>query len=175
MPKRTGDYHSWLLKQLTDPQEAVHYLNAAMEDSQQMFLKALRNIAEAHRMVKVAEEAGLARESLYRTLSEDGNPRLNTLHAVLEAVGLRITVEPIAQRTSLAESCGVLSGQNQPSQQPVDVDLGRRKKSSELSKLMMSGGILVRKGAIGALTGVPGQDEPVNSPGLLNRLSHANN
>jgi len=48
MPKRTKDYHSWLLKQLIDPQVAVDYLNAAIEDSPAMFLKALRNVAEAH-------------------------------------------------------------------------------------------------------------------------------
>ena len=52
MPKRTRDYHSWLLKQLEDPEAVLNYLNAAIEDPQEMFLKALRNVAEAHRMAK---------------------------------------------------------------------------------------------------------------------------
>ena len=94
MPKRSSDYHSWLLTQLADLDEAASYLNAAIEDSPQMFLKALRNVAEAYGMSKVAEEAGRARESLYRTLSEEGNPRLDTLTSILEVLGLRITVEP---------------------------------------------------------------------------------
>ena len=92
MPKRSSDYHSWLLTQLADPDEAASYLNAAIEDSPQMFLKALRNVAEAYGMSKVAEEAGRARESLYRTLSEEGNPRLDTLTSILEVLGLRIAV-----------------------------------------------------------------------------------
>jgi transcriptional regulator with XRE-family HTH domain len=43
-------------------------------------------------MAKVAEEAGIAREALYRSLSEEGNPRLETLTGILKALGLRIIV-----------------------------------------------------------------------------------
>ncbi len=93
MPKRSSDYHSWLLTQLADSQEAAHYLNAAIEDSPELFLKALRNVAEARGMSKVAEEAGRARESLYKTLSETGNPRFDTLFSVLGVLGLRMAVE----------------------------------------------------------------------------------
>ena len=56
-------------------------------------MKALRKVAEAHQVAKVAEAAGRQRESVYRMLSEDGNPRLHSLWAVLEAMGLRIAVE----------------------------------------------------------------------------------
>jgi probable addiction module antidote protein len=76
---------------------AAHYLNAAMNDSPEMFLKALRNVAEAHKMATVAKKASVAREALYKTLSEEGNPRLATLRGVLKAVGLRIAVEPAEQ------------------------------------------------------------------------------
>src|SRR6266404_3918116 len=96
MPKRTSDHRSWLLKQLTKPIVAANYLNAAISDSPDMFLVALRNVAEAHRMAKVAGEAGVAREALYKTLSEEGNPRFDTLGAILKAVGLRIAVEAVA-------------------------------------------------------------------------------
>lgn len=95
MPKRSTDHHSWLLDRLVDSQEATHYLNAAIEDSPEMFLKALRNVAEAHKMAQVAKKAGVVREALYTTLSKEGNPRLRTLRAVLKAVGLRMTVETI--------------------------------------------------------------------------------
>ena len=44
-------------------------------------------------VAKVAKEAGIERESLYRALSAKGNPRLSTLVAVIKAVGLRLTVE----------------------------------------------------------------------------------
>jgi probable addiction module antidote protein len=42
----------------------------------------------------VAAEAGISRESLYRTLSPKGNPTLKTLLAVLKAVGMKLSVEP---------------------------------------------------------------------------------
>ena len=57
------------------------------------FLVALRDVAEARQMAKVAKEAGVAREALYRMLSETGNPTLNSLCAVLKSVGLRLSVD----------------------------------------------------------------------------------
>lgn len=94
MPKRTRGFREQLLKDLIDQAEAAHYVNAAAEDSEEMFLVALRDVAEARQMAKVANEAGVAREALYRMLSEDGNPRLDSLWAILNAVGLRILVKP---------------------------------------------------------------------------------
>jgi len=91
MPKRTKGYHEWLIERLADPQEAERYLKVAMADSSEMFLKALRNVAEAKKMAKVAEDAGLNRESLYKALSEDGNPAFFTVEAVLNAVGMTLT------------------------------------------------------------------------------------
>lgn len=92
MPKRVKSYHSWLIERLSDSKEAERYLRVAAEDSPEMFLKALRNVAEANKISKVAENAGVNRESLYRTLSEEGNPRLSTLESVLDAVGMTLTV-----------------------------------------------------------------------------------
>ena len=94
MPKRTRNYDTWLSQQLTDANVAAHYINAAIADTSEMLLVALRNVAEAHKMANVAEKAGVAREALYKTLSEEGNPRIETLLAVLKAMGLRIAVEP---------------------------------------------------------------------------------
>jgi len=76
-----------------DPSEAAHYVNAASEDSEAMFLVALRDVAEARQMARVANQAGVAREALYRMLCDEGNPRLHSLWAILNAVGLRISVE----------------------------------------------------------------------------------
>jgi probable addiction module antidote protein len=79
-----------------NPEFAVEYLRAALEegDDPQILLIALRRIAESRGGVaKVAKEAGIERESLYRALSAKGNPRLSTLIAVTKAVGLRLTVE----------------------------------------------------------------------------------
>ena len=103
MPKRTHDYDTWLFQQLTDPTVAANYINAAIEDSTEMLLVALRNVAETHKMAKIAKKAGIAREALYKTLSEEGNPRLETLRGVLSAMGLRINVAPAEPTFSFVE------------------------------------------------------------------------
>ena len=94
MPKRTRPYRDSLLEDLQDPLEAAAYLNAAIEDSEEMFLIALRDVAEAHQMSKVAAEAGVARETMYRMLSRSGNPRYANLSGVLKAIGVRMSFAP---------------------------------------------------------------------------------
>lgn len=62
---------------------------------------ALRTVADAvGGMAELARRTGLSRETLYRTLSERGNPRLDTLTAILAAFGLRLSVAP--QRVAVA-------------------------------------------------------------------------
>ena len=83
MPKRTSSYHDSLLNDLRDPQEAANYVNAAIEDgSTETLLLALRNVAEANKMARVAKGAGVTREAIYRMLSRSGNPRLSSLWGV---------------------------------------------------------------------------------------------
>ena len=62
---------------------------------------ALRTVAEAlGGMGLLAEKTGLSRETLYRTLSERGNPRLDTLAAILAAFGLRLSIQPAKKTRS---------------------------------------------------------------------------
>lgn len=91
MSRKSRPYRELLIESLTDPVMAAHYLNAASDDSQESYLKALRNVAQARQMRKVAEETGVQRESLYRILSEQGNPTLETLRGIYEALGLKLT------------------------------------------------------------------------------------
>jgi len=79
-----------------DPEFAAEYLKAAMAetDEPKVLLIALRQIAKARGVAKVARAAHIERESLYRALSPHGNPRLTTLMAVTKALGLTLTVEP---------------------------------------------------------------------------------
>jgi probable addiction module antidote protein len=78
-----------------DPEFAAEYLRAALEDADEprVLLIALRQLAQAQGIAKVARAAGIERESLYRALSARGNPRLSTLVAVTKAIGLKLTVE----------------------------------------------------------------------------------
>ena len=80
-----------------NPSFAAEYLKAALEDDDEpgTLLIALRHLAEAQGIAKVAKAAGIERESLYRALSQQGNPRLSTLFAVTKAIGLRLTLEAV--------------------------------------------------------------------------------
>jgi probable addiction module antidote protein len=94
MSEITARYEDGLKAALTDPDEAVAYLNAALEENdQEVFLLALRDVAEARGISQVAQEAALNRENLYRMLSPVGNPQLSSLNAVLHTLGLRLAVE----------------------------------------------------------------------------------
>lgn len=92
-----------------DREFAVEYLKAAFEslgdpDDRATGLLMLRAVAEAYGgLGAVAAQAGVSRESLYRTLSPKGNPTLKTLIAILNTLGLRLSVAPVkkpSRRTS---------------------------------------------------------------------------
>ncbi len=79
MDKVSRPYRDGLLKALTDPVEAVEYLNAAIEDGDvELFLMAVRDIAEAHRLKK----------------ENDRDISLSDLPFILSATGLRFTMLP---------------------------------------------------------------------------------
>ena len=77
-----------------DSDEAlVEYLNVALEENDpKYFVKALGNVARAKGMSSVSEATGLGRQSLYRALSGDGNPRIETLFRVLDALDVKLAV-----------------------------------------------------------------------------------
>ena len=95
---KSKKYQDWLIEKLKDHDEAVAYLNDALEESlkgdeesQNLFLLAIRNVAEAHGgMAKLAQKAHLGRESLYKTLSDKGNPKWKTLVSLIIALGLNL-------------------------------------------------------------------------------------
>ena len=95
MPKKTQPYRSWQIEKLKDPAIASDYLNEALSDSPKMFLKALGLVAQSRQNFRqVARDAGISREALYRSLSEEGNPTFDTLHSVLDVLDLKIEFHP---------------------------------------------------------------------------------
>lgn len=92
---RTKKYQDELIQALKNPKEASAYLNAALEEKDnRVFLIALRNVAEAFGgLKKISKMSHLNRESLYRMLSDKGNPEISSLEAILESIGLRLAVE----------------------------------------------------------------------------------
>ena len=77
-----------------DSDEAlIEYLNAALEEEDpKYFAKALGNAARAKGMTSVSEATGLGRQSLYKSLSDEGNPRIKTLFKVLAALDVRLAI-----------------------------------------------------------------------------------
>lgn len=95
MKKVCVNYEDSLQQDLVDSVEAAAYLNAALEDgSQEVFLMALRDVAKAHGLTRLARETSLNRENMYRILSEEGNPQLSSLKALLDSMELKICIEP---------------------------------------------------------------------------------
>lgn len=123
---KTTSYRQSLLKSLSDPKEAAAYLNAGLEDSIEAFLKALKNVAQANQMTKVAKGAGVQRETLYRALSEQGNPTIGTLVGVLSAVGLQVQITEAGEEKI-----------DSPGQIPViDLEMREQEIASQISYVM---------------------------------------
>ena len=83
---------------LRTPEEMAAYLEACMEeaDGDAAFIaKALGDIARAKGMSQVASDAGLSRESLYKALSGERNPTLDTVLRVIGALGLKLRAEAV--------------------------------------------------------------------------------
>lgn len=90
MPFDAADY-------LETEEDMVAYLEAALEENDAAVVAAaLGAIARAKGMTKVARDAGLGRESLYKALSPGGNPELATVMKVVKALGLSLHARPCA-------------------------------------------------------------------------------
>ena len=81
-----------MAERLRTPEEMAAYLDAWLEEADDVsgIARALGDIARAKGMSQVAKEAGLSRESLYRALSEGGNPSFATVLKVARALGVRL-------------------------------------------------------------------------------------
>ena len=82
---------------LETKEDIAAYLEAALEDGDpSLVVAALGDIARSKGMTNIARETGLGRESLYKALSIEGNPEFATVLKVLQSLGLRLQVVPIA-------------------------------------------------------------------------------
>ncbi len=93
--KKAASYHDDLLRRLKDPDYAVGYLNACLEDGDEgVFLLAVRDVAQVHGgLRRIARKSGLNREHLFRMLSKSGNPRFHSLRQLVEALGFKWTLK----------------------------------------------------------------------------------
>jgi probable addiction module antidote protein len=94
--ERTKTVRYDVAEQLRTPEEMAAYLDAWLAeapDDAAGIARALGDIARARGMSQVARDAGLSRESLYKALSENGNPSFATVLKVARALGLRLHAE----------------------------------------------------------------------------------
>ena len=95
---RSVDYYAELIESLKDHKHAVAYLNAALEESlkgdaesQKLLLLALKNVVEAQGNISdLAKRSKIRRESIYKMLSDTGNPYLQSFTSLIHAMGFNI-------------------------------------------------------------------------------------
>ncbi len=95
------EYRSLVSEIVSDPDEAAEYLRQSLEAYEEdgnldAFLPALKTVAAAQGGIsQLPTRTGLNRQSLYRTLSPQGNPRLKTLHTILNTLGYKLSIQPL--------------------------------------------------------------------------------
>lgn len=96
--KATKSYREGLIDRLRVSEELqLEHLSTALEDDMpDVFLLALRDVVEARGLARFAEEADLNREHLYRILSKDGNPKLDSFFKILKALGFSLSLKKAA-------------------------------------------------------------------------------
>ena len=96
MIKRTHKkYTDFLKDHLSDPETATAYLNEALLDADRnVFLIALKDVFEAQGqdISALAKKAHISRQSFYRMLSKDGNPRWGNITSLMNAMGLQVHI-----------------------------------------------------------------------------------
>ena len=102
MNKCYTDYQEYLIQKLKDPEKAIAYLNAALEDEdERVFLLALKDVhdAQGEGMTGLSRKTKLSRENLHRMLSKKGNPNWNSIMSVIKAMNLQLAIhQPLERR-----------------------------------------------------------------------------
>lgn len=81
-----------------DPEFAIEYLKMAFQenaDIPEALVEAIRSVSRSLdlSLEQVAKKAGISKASIYKALGENGNPTLATLTSILDAMGLRLSIE----------------------------------------------------------------------------------
>jgi probable addiction module antidote protein len=98
MEKILKGFSRWdIVEYLKTDKDMQGYLDACFEEDPgdgSLVRAALGDIARARGMAQLARDTGLAREGLYKALSAEGNPEFSTVMRVIQALGLKLHVEP---------------------------------------------------------------------------------
>lgn len=82
---------------LKTEEAVIAYLDEAMQDNDPaQIAQALGDVARSEGMTEISKRTGLGRQALYKALSEQGNPTLETVTAIIQSLGLRLSVQRAA-------------------------------------------------------------------------------
>jgi probable addiction module antidote protein len=117
-----------------DSDEAIaEYMAAAFETEDAAFIAdAVGVVARARGMSDIARESGLSREQLYRSFSASGNPTLKSMLAVMKALGVKVTAEPLTSATRKKTAT------TKKRKAPAKVKLAAKTKSRQTRKKVIS-------------------------------------
>ena len=94
--RETGEYKTtvWdMAEHINTKEDVTAYLEAALEENDTaLLLSVIGDIARSKGMAQIAKDLNLARESLYRSLAQDGNPSFNTVVKVLDNLGFQLSI-----------------------------------------------------------------------------------
>jgi len=84
-----------MAEHLDTEQAVTEYLTIVLEENDPAaFMDALHTVARARGMTQIAKEAGVNRESLYKSLNGSASPRFDTVYRVLDALGVKLVAVP---------------------------------------------------------------------------------
>lgn len=99
-------FREFFIEDLKDPEFAYEYLRLALEEYEEdkdmpFFLDTLRALADAQGGIsKLAAKTKLNRQHLYRILSPEGNPTLETIGVILRGLGFRFSIAPLGAKAN---------------------------------------------------------------------------
>jgi probable addiction module antidote protein len=99
---KDNDFRKYHIDKLKDQEEARIYLEVALEEYEedhdtQAFLKALKDVTVAQGgITNLAKKSSLSRQNLYKVMSGEKKPRLETISHIIHSLGFKFTLKPIA-------------------------------------------------------------------------------
>jgi probable addiction module antidote protein len=118
---------------LRDADAIAEYMAAALETEDPGYISyAFGTVARARGMTEIARESGLSREHLYRSFSEDGNPTLKSILAVMGVLGVSLTATTLHRDTNVAGKAGKKVSTTPSSKKAVPVS--RREGAARVKK-----------------------------------------
>jgi len=90
------------------PEEIDEYMGLIFSEYEKdgnmpALLSSLRSLARVKGVSNIAKEVKMSRQGVQKALSANGNPRLGSFTAIVQAMGYRLMPQPVMKITAVAE------------------------------------------------------------------------